>query len=168
MKYALLILGGALAFASCDNSGSEAVDEATEAVGDLGNDIEAGVEDLGDGAAELGAEAEAGMAGLTSFNETNDAIANAGGDLTALEPGAAVGVIDSWMAKLDGMDGTGEITENLAELKAELTDGDIDGAKVGTLLNALAEDTKEVAGDNVAASTLANSLAAAGEKLGGM
>ena len=168
MKYALLILGGALAFASCDNSGSEAVDEATEAVGDLGNDIEAGVEDLGDGAAELGAEAEAGMAGLTSFNETNDAIANAGGDLTALEPGAAVGVIDSWMAKLDGMDGTGEITENLAELKAELTDGDIDGAKVGTLLNALAEDTKEVAGDNVAANSLASSLAAAGEKLGGI
>ena len=161
MKYALLILGGALAFASCDNTGSEAVDEATETVGDVGADIEAGVE-------ELGAEAEAGMAGLTSFNETNDAIANAGGDLTALEPGAAVGVIDSWIAKLDGMDGTGEITENLAELKAELTDGDVDGAKVGTLLNALAEDTQEIAGDNVAANTLANSLAAAGEKLGGM
>ena len=168
MKYSLLLIGGALAFAACDNSGSEAVNEATETVGDVGADIEAGVEELGDEAGELGAGAEAAMADMTSFNETNDAIANAGGDLTALEPTAAVSTIDAWIAKLDGMDGTGEITENLKELKEELTEEEIDGAEVGTLLNALAEDTKEVAGDNVAANSLASSLAAAGEKLGGI
>ena len=161
MKYALLLIGGALTFAACDNTGSEAVNEATETVGDVGADIEAGVE-------EMEMEVEEGMADLTSFNETNDAIASAGGDLTALEPAAALSTIDAWIAKLDGMDGTGEITENLKELKEELTEEEIDGAEVGTLLNALAEDTKEVAGDNVAANSLANSLAAAGEKLGGI
>ena len=161
MKYAFLILGGALTFAACDNTGSEAVNESTETVGDVGADIEAGVE-------EMEMEVEGEMAEMTSFNETNDAIAGAGGDLTALAPATALSVIDSWIAKLDGMDGTGEITENLAELKEELSEDDINGMEVGTLLNALAEDTKEIAGDNMAANTLANSLAAAGQKLGGI
>lgn len=171
MKYSFLLLGGALAFASCDNTGSEAVNESTETVGDLGNDIEAGVEDLGNdieaGADNLGNELDEEL-GMTSFNETNDAVRNAGGDLTALEPGAAVGVIDGWIAKLDGMDGTGEVTENLRELKAELTSGDIDGQEVGTLLNALGEDTRELGDGNMAAEQLANALAAAGQKLGGI
>lgn len=162
MKYTFLLLGGALAFASCDNTGSEAVNEETETFGDVGADIENELEEV-----DLEPDGDEALV-MTSFNETNDAIAGVGGDITALEPGTAVGVIDAWIAKLDGMDGTGEITENLAELKEELTDGDIDGAEVGTLLNALAEDTKEIAGDNMAANSLANSLAAAGQKLGGI
>lgn len=165
MKYFLiLMLPLALTLVSCGgNEAAEAVNEATETVGDVGNDIADGTRDM------MNNDAVAGNAGMVSINETVDAVRNAGGDITAIPAGAAVANIDGWIAKLNGIDGTGEVTENLKELKEELTDADgIDGKEVGTLLKALAEDTRELGPDNMALSGLAKALEAGGNKLGGM
>lgn len=102
--------------------------------------------------------------GMTSANETMDAIRSAGG-ITNMAPATAVANIDNWIAKLDGMDGTSEVTDNLKELKMQLTSGNIDGAKVGQLLAALGEDTQELGRDNTAVSGLGQALASAGAQL---
>ena len=168
MKFFPLIVAllafGVTACGDAKTDAEQAVGEASAAAEDLGNDIQDGTADMMDKANGMADEA----AGMTSINETVSAVRNAGGDITALSPDVAVSNIDSWIAKLDGMDGTGEVVGNLKTLKAELTDGDIDGAKVGTILNALAEDTQELAPDNVALQGLSKALAAGGEKLGGM
>ena len=162
MKYLLfLTLPLALAFASCgDNDVANAVNESADAVSNAGNAV-------ADGAGDAMAKAGDAMAGMTSINETVDAVRNAGGDITALSPDVAVGNIDSWIEKLNGVAGTGEVTENLKELKAELM-GDRDGQKIGTLLNALAEDSRELAPNNAAVAGLASALEAGGQKLGGI
>jgi len=171
MKYLFfLLLPAALMVTACGESNevSEAANEVSEAAKDVGNDIGNAADRAADGVRNMGNDAANAAAGMTSINETVDAVRNAGGDITALSPSAAVANIDSWIAKLSDMDGTEEVTENLRELKDELTDGDIDGSKVGTLLNALGEDTRELAPNNAALAGLASALEAGGAKLGGM
>ena len=106
--------------------------------------------------------------GMVSINETVDAVNNAGGDITAINPTAAVGVIDGWIGKLGSMPGTESVVADLQSLKGELTSGNVDGAKVGTLLNKLGAETAAMAPDNQALAGLANALQAGGAKLGGM
>lgn len=151
---ALVACGGA------ENEAREAANEVSAAANDVGNDIS-------NGASDMMNKASGAMAGMTSINETVSAVKNAGGDITALSPDVAVGNIDSWIGKLNGVDGSGEVVENLKDLKEELM-GDRDGQKIGTLLNALAEDSREMAPNNAALNGLASALEAGGKKLGGM
>ncbi len=163
MKYLLaLLLPLALTFAACggaDSEMEEAAEELNEESYELGNDVR--------DAATLN-DRDMNAVGMTSINETVTAVKNVGGDITALPPAAAVSNIDSWIAKLNGIDGTGEVVANLRELKMELSKGNIDGPKVGTLLNALAEDTREIAPNNMALKGLTSALSMGGQKLGGM
>lgn len=158
-----LLLGLAITFAACNNdkSAAEATEDASE------NALEGMEEGLNSGsnaAAEMGNDA-AGT--LNYFNETITAVQGVGGDLTAIPAATAVSNIDGWIQRLEGTPGTGEIVNNLKDLKEELTDADgIDGKKVGTLLNALGEDVNEL--NNPTLSPLANALNMAGQKLGGM
>ena len=103
-----------------------------------------------------------------SINETVDAVRNAGGDITAIPPAAATGVIDGWIAKLSGTPGASNVVNGLQSLKAELTSGNIDGKKVGGILNGLAAETRAMAPDNMALGNLASALEAGGNKLSGM
>lgn len=164
MKYlTTLLLAASFALVACGGAEADvenAANEVSTAANDVGNDISAGASDMMN-------KAGGAMAGMTSINETVTAVKNAGGDITALSPDVAVGNIDSWISKLDGVAGTGEVTENLRELKAELM-GDRDGQKIGTLLNALAEDSRELAPNNAALGGLASALEAGGNKLGGL
>ncbi len=98
---------------------------------------------------------------------TIDAVQSTGGDVTALPPDAAVSNIDSWINKLQSMDGTNEIVDNLQMLKAELTSGSIDGSKVSNLLSTLATQTRSVGGGNAGLTTLASALEAGARKLAG-
>lgn len=154
----LLLVPAALAFVACGNN------EATTEV----EEMEAELEDVGNDVGAMGTAAMDKMAGMTSINETVDAVRNAGGDITAIPAGAALANVDAWIAKLDGVDGAGEVRNGLKELREELTEGEIDGREVGTILNALAEDTRELAPNNAALAGLAQALEAGGQKLGGI
>ncbi len=98
---------------------------------------------------------------------TIDAVQSTGGDITALPPDAAVTNIDSWISKLQSMDGTSGIVDNLQMLKSELTAGNIDGSKVSNLLSTLATQTREVGQGNAGLNTLASALDAGAQKLAG-
>ena len=65
------------------------------------------------------------------------------------------------------MDGTDEIVSDLNELKTELTADNIDGGAVSELLSSLADETRELGGDNMGLSTLARALDAGAQKLSG-
>ena len=155
-----LLIGAALAFASCNNDKSAA--EATE---DMAEGMEDGVENMaGDMPAEMSNDAAGAM---NYFNETVTAVSGVGGDITAIPAATAVSNIDGWIQRLQGKDGMYEIVEGLNELKEKLTDPNgIDGKAVGTVLNSLAEDTAEL--NNPTLAPLSNVLAAGGKKLGGM
>jgi hypothetical protein len=98
---------------------------------------------------------------------TVEAVTSVGGDLLALPANAAVGNIDSWIAKLGSMDGTEAIVSELEALKTELTAESIDGAKVSTLLSSLATSTSSLEGSAPLLGTLATVLQAAADKLAG-
>ena len=153
----------ALLVASC---GTEAGQDAENALENAGNDIENAADRAGDAMADattVEIDAEAGGA----LNETVAAVQSAGGDITAIPPAAAVSNIDGWIGRLKGKDGTYEIVQGLENLKEALTDDDgIDGVEVGSALNELAEDIREK--NNPALAPLANALAAGGDKLGGL
>ncbi|CAH1002444.1 hypothetical protein LEM8419_03323 [Neolewinella maritima] len=102
-----------------------------------------------------------------TLTATIDAVQSTGGDITALPADAAVSNIDTWINKLDGMDGTDGIVSNLQSLKGELTSGSIDGGRVSELLSTLASETRSVSGGNQGLSALASALEAGAEKLGG-
>lgn len=115
--------------------------------------------------------AAAGILALTAFtlgdgllDATLEAVEEAGG-VTALPAEAASSNIDSWIEKLDGMDGTMAVTANLRELRAELTSGDINGTLAAVLLTTLAEDTRKLAPDNDGIAALATALNAGAEQL---
>ena len=151
-----LLLAGALAFASCGNE-SPAEEAAEEMAEDMEYDMDATTNQMGADAAGT----------LNYFNETLTAVTGVGGDLTAIPAATAVSNIDGWIQRLDGKDGMYEIVEGLRELKEKLTEEDgIDGREVGTVLNSLGEDVLEL--NNPTLAPLANSLNAAGEKLGGL
>ena len=151
MKYLFYLTIAALTLGACGSS------TETETVEDVDLDTEV--------AAPVGTMP--GAEGV-SINETVDAVRNAGGDITAIPPGAAVGVIDGWIAKLSGTPGATNVVNGLQSLKAELTSGNIDGNKVGGILNNLATETRSMAPNNMALGNLASALEAGGQKLGGM
>lgn len=92
------------------------------------------------------------------------AIESAGG-LTKLAPATAVSVIDGFANALSQRAGSEAITGELASLKSELTSGNIDGGKVGRLLQSLGQRTTAAAGGEGNYATLGNALAQAGEGL---
>lgn len=103
-----------------------------------------------------------------SINETVDAVRGAGNDITAIPPAAATGVIDGWIAKLSATPGANNVVAGLQQLRAELASGNIDGARVGSLLTDLARETRALAPDNMALGNLADALQAGGNKLNNM
>ncbi len=103
--------------------------------------------------------------GLVSINETMSAITAAGGDITAVDPTAAVGVVDGFVGKLSGMPEAAGIVSNLNALKGQLTSGKIDGKVVGDLLTKLGAETKTLGAGNMALEGLASALTAGGAKL---
>ena len=150
MKYLLYLTIAGLTFGACGSSSeTEVVDN------DLDTEVAAPVGTM------PGAEG-------VSINETVDAVRNAGGDITAIPPAAATGVIDGWIAKLSGTPGAANVVNGLQGLKAELTSGNIDGKKVGGILSGLATETRSMAPDNLALGNLASALEAGGNKLSGM
>ncbi|MFT5999415.1 MAG: hypothetical protein ACI81P_001873 [Neolewinella sp.] len=117
---------------------------------------------------EAAAEMVAEMASPNPLLQgTVEAVTSVGGDLLALPAAAAVGNIDSWIAKLGSMDGTEAIVSELEALKTELTAESIDGAKVSTLLSSLATSTSSLEGSAPLLGTLATVLQAAADKLAG-
>ena len=97
-------------------------------------------------------------------------IAAAGNDLTALEPGAALGNINGWINTLDGAEFTNatEIRDGLVTLRDQLQAAPLNGAAIGATLNDLGTWTAAAAPDNADIQTLASALSAAGAKLTGM
>ena len=93
-----------------------------------------------------------------------DAIRNVGG-LTGLSPQAAVTNIDEWIVKLGGLDGTDDLVADLRMLKTELTGGDLDGGRIGGMLQEIGAETRRLAGDNQAVGGLGAALEEAGEQM---
>lgn len=92
---------------------------------------------------------------------------NAGG-LTRLAPNVAVQNIDGWIARLQGMDGTGPIVSNLRTLKSQLQAPTLDGMAIGRTLSQLGEQTTTVAAGNGDLRQLGQALSQAGSMLTGM
>ncbi len=106
-------------------------------------------------------------AGSETLQATISAVQSAGGDVTALAPATAVSNIDTWISQLSSMDGTDDIVNGLQDLKTELTSESIDGGAVSELLFDLADETRDLGGNNMGLSTLASALEAGAEKLAG-
>ena len=128
-------------------------------------------EDMTDGIdpdQSMDADMDMDMGGMEAqVQQTMDAVQGAGGDITALAPSTAVSNIDSWISKLEGMDGTDGIVTNLRSLKDELGAANIDGPRVSNLLSELATETRQVGGGNQGVTMLASALDAGAAKLGG-
>ncbi len=160
MKY-LFALALPLAVMACgDSATTETVDDSTVETTTPG----AATNSMPEEPAPM--EAPADDAGMTSANETLDAVRNAGG-LTNLPPETAVGNIDAWISKLEGTPGTETIVSNLQELKTELSNPTIDGAAVGNLLTELGSETEAAGADNPAVTSLGQALSQAGSQLKG-
>lgn len=101
------------------------------------------------------------------LQNTVQAVQGAGGDITALDPGAAVGNIDGWINELRGMDGADGIVNDLESLKGELQGGNIDGGRVSNLLSSLADQTRGMSDRAPGLSSLASALQAGADKLAG-
>ena len=148
-------------FVACESE----VEDAREDVAEAQEEVNDAMEELREEQAELAEEMrEAGMPDLTDPATVVQAVQNAGG-LTKLDPSTAVAVIDGYVAKLSGMDGTDGITSKLRELKGELTQSSIDGSKVGALLKDLGMNTTNVGQGNAALMQLGQALTQAGNNL---
>ena len=88
-------------------------------------------------------------------------------DITTLAVPTAIKNIDSWITELRGMDDSDEMIADLEALNTELKAGEIDGEKVSELMFSLAEDTRELAGDDKKLAILAYALEAGGYRLDG-
>lgn len=152
----LVLLPAALLLAACGGGDAEPVTESETA----------GVVDLADeGVADepaLGNRADA--TGNVTANETMDAIRDAGG-LTGLSPNEAVANLDEWIVKLGGVDGAEPLVGQLRQLKTALTDGDLDGTRIGGLLQEIGAETRRLAGGNQAVGGLGSALESAGEQM---
>lgn len=73
---------------------------------------------------------------------TLDAVGDAGG-VTSLDPSAAAQNVGSWHSTLDGVAGAETLVSHLADLKAALESGDLEGAPA--LLSGLASETENLA-----------------------
>ena len=102
--------------------------------------------------------------GNITANETMDAIRGAGG-LTGLTPQAAVTTIDEWIVKLGGLDGTDDLVADLRQLKTALSGGELDGARIGGLLQEIGSETRRLAAGNQAVGGLGEALESAGEQM---
>ncbi len=97
---------------------------------------------------------------------TVDAVTEAGG-LTELAPGAAVGNIDAWIARLEGDPDFAPVVEDLETLKSQLQASPLDGAAIGATLQSLGAATTAAAGGDGALETLGTTLTDAGNALAG-
>ena len=107
------------------------------------------------------------QAASPQLQSTIDAVQNAGGDITALQPSAATSNIDGWISKLNGMDGADGIVTDLKSLKTALQADQIDGMKVSGLMSSLADKTRSMESKAPGLSTLASALEAGADKLSG-
>ena len=108
------------------------------------------------------------MANDVTVDGTNAAI---GTDIMALPMDAAMSNIDGWIAKLQG-DQFAEIRSTLEMLKLDLAAQPMDGAKIGSTLSTLGEQTTAAAATASTSSQaglqqLGATLSAAGAKLSG-
>ena len=101
------------------------------------------------------------------LDQTLAAVRAKAADITTLGVPTATKNIDSWITELRGMDGTDDMIGNLETLKTELGASEIDGERVSELLFGLAEETRELAGDNQGLAVLAYALEAGGWRLEG-
>ena len=92
-------------------------------------------------------------------------VAQAAGGLTKIAPANAVSIIDGFANALAQRAGSGDIVGELNSLKAELTSGSIDGARVGDLLQSLGRRTTAAAGGEGNYAVLGEALAEAGRGL---
>lgn len=90
--------------------------------------------------------------------------------LTAMDPMAAIGNIDAWIAKLDGadFDNADEIRGGLMQLKDQLQQMPLDGSAIGATLVDLGTWTTEAAPGDGALQQLGSALVASGERLTSM
>lgn len=105
------------------------------------------------------------ITGNSLLSQTLMAVKGVMGDITTLPATAAVGNVDGWIEKLQGMDGTSEIVRDLNTLKTELQAPTIDGSKVSKLMFDMAEDTRAMGGGDKGVETLAYALEAGGWRL---
>ncbi len=117
----------------------------------------------GDYSAEPTTGTDAGPEAVTA-GATLAAATEAGG-LTKLEPSAALSNIESWIGKLDGVEGGEPVIEKLEELKMELGKTPLDASKVGYSLGDLGDLTEALATDNPELQELATALKGAAEEL---
>lgn len=73
-------------------------------------------------------------------SELDGTISALQGGLTSLSPAAAVSNIEGWQQKLSGLGAT-DIANDLGELKALLTSGNLDGKAIGAVLTKLGSKT---------------------------
>lgn len=160
--FALLCALLVLPLAACGNDADvDTVDPVVTTDDDL----------VADDAMDDGMMDDADSAGDVAADVTLEGtIAAAGDDLTALEPGAALGNINGWINTLDGAEFTNatEIRDGLMTLRDQLQADPLDGAAIGATLTNLGEWTAASAPDNADIQTLAGALSAAGAKLTGM
>ncbi len=119
--------------------------------------LQSGGEKLTDGA----------FAGKSLLDQTLAAVRAKAVDITTLGVPTATKNIDSWITELRGMDGTDDMIGNLETLKTELGASEIDGERVSEIMFSLAEETRELAGDNKNLAILAYALEAGGWRLEG-
>lgn len=157
LRFALLLsISASLSLAACGGGDAEPItDGETAGTIDLSN--EGVVED-----SDLGEAVDA--TGNITANETMDAIRGAGG-LTGLSPREAVLAIDEWIVKLGQLDGTDALVADLRMLKTELTGGELDGGRIGSLLREMGAETRRLAADNEAVGGLGTALEEAGEQM---
>ena len=152
----LLLLPAVLPLAACGGGDAEPVTEG-ETAGAVDLDREAAPDDPA-----LGNRTDA--TGNVTANETMDAIRDAGG-LAGLSPNEAVANLDEWIVKLGGVDGGEALVGQLRRLKTALTDGELDGTRIGGLLQEIGAETRRLAGGNQAVGGLGAALESAGEQM---
>lgn len=101
------------------------------------------------------------------LDQTLKAVKDKAVDITTLPVATATANIDSWIDELRGIDDTDGMIEELQSLKAELMAPSIDGEKVSEIMYSLADDTREMAGENKSLAVLAYALEAGGARLDG-
>ncbi|CAH1001184.1 hypothetical protein LEM8419_02084 [Neolewinella maritima] len=111
---------------------------------------------------------EGAFASSSLLDQTLAAVKAKAVDITTLSVPTATKNIDSWITELRGMDDTDEMIGELENLKTELMAPSIDGEKVSDILFSLADDTRDMAGDNKSLAVLAYALEAGGWRLEGM
>lgn len=101
------------------------------------------------------------------LGQTLKAIKDNNLSITSMSRDAATNNIDAWIAELEPLPGTTDITTELRGLKMELYRDEIDGSTIAGHLKNLAAQTEAVADGNVSLEALAYALKAGAWKLEG-